>query len=991
MMAVHTPDGSQYGVLERVATGAPPSDTLLSIAKLVEAQGPELVCSILLFDTERRTLRHGAAPSLPPDAIERIDGVVVGLGVGSCGTAAQLGDEVIVEDIATHPYWELYRDIVLPHGLRACWSTPIFSAERELLGTFALYLRESRGPTPVERELVASATHLAAIAILRERSERLLRQSEARARQLARLYSVSSRVNEAIARLREPADLYDVACRIPVEQGLAELAWVGLYDEARDEVVPVARFGRDDGYVDAIRLRLRDAAIGQGPAATALRTGGPAVTNDVATDPDFHYREEALARGLRSCAVFPLHEGDQPVGVLALYGAEAGLFREEEVRVLAALADDISFALGSAASERERQRLVSALGERVKELTLLHRAARVLQPERPVDAALLADLVELVPAAWQFPDLCAARIQWGSLEAKTGAFRETPWQLSARFGQLGAIDVVYLEQPPVAEPEPFLSEERELVRSLGDLLASHFRRAAAEHALRQNEELLRIAGQAARLGAWSLALPGGAITWSEEVCAIHDLPPGTSPTLEELVQFCVPEWRSALLQAVQDAVAGGGGFDRELEIETAQGRRVWVRVMGNPEYDASGRCVRLQGAIQDVSERRQLEAELRQAQKMEAIGQLAGGIAHDFNNLLSVILSYAVLVRDGLAASDPAREDLDEIARASTRAAELTQQLLAFSRKQVLEPQELDLGRVLVHLQKMVVRLIGPNVRLSLRPSPALGLIWADPGQIEQVILNLVVNARDAMNGAGSITLETQNMRVEAGQTREVEPGDYVLLSVTDTGAGMDEHTRARIFEPFFTTKELGKGTGLGLSTVWGIVTQSGGHIVVESEVGQGTTFRIYLRRVDRSAREELVRRESRLPRPATLRGTETILLVEDQDQVRVLAREILERAGYRVLDAQNGGEAFLIAEQHDGCIHLLLTDVVMPRMSGPELALRITAMRPDLRVLYMSGYAEDESIQREGVGADNAFLAKPFTPEKLLGAVRGALGAAGR
>lgn len=308
---MHTPDGSQYGVLERVATGAPLSDTLLSIAKLVEAQGPELVCSILLFDTKRRTLRHGAAPSLPPDAIERIDGVVVGLGVGSCGTAAQLGDEVIVEDIATHPYWEPYRDIVLPHGLRACWSTPIFSAERELLGTFALYFRESRGPTPVERELVASATHLAAIAILRERSERLLRQSEARARQLARLYSVSSRVNEAIARLREPADLYDVACRIPVEQGLAELAWVGLYDEARDEVVPVARFGRDDGYVDAIRLRLRDAAIGQGPAATALRTGGPAVTNDVATDPDFHYREEALARGLRSCAVFPLHEGDQ--------------------------------------------------------------------------------------------------------------------------------------------------------------------------------------------------------------------------------------------------------------------------------------------------------------------------------------------------------------------------------------------------------------------------------------------------------------------------------------------------------------------------------------------------------------------------------------------------------------------------------------------------------------------------------------------------------
>jgi PAS domain S-box-containing protein len=389
------------------------------------------------------------------------------------------------------------------------------------------------------------------------------------------------------------------------------------------------------------------------------------------------------------------------------------------------------------------------------------------------------------------------------------------------------------------------------------------------------------------------------------------------------------------------------------------------------------------GNFRDVTERKRLTEQFLHAQKMEAVGRLAGGIAHDFNNVLCVILSYAEMIIGDLKPEDSLRTEMEEIRRAGLRAADLTRQLLAFSRQQVLEARVLDLNQSVGKMEKILRRLLGEDVELTMHPAPGLWSIKADAGQIEQTVMNLAVNARDAMPQGGALILETANIELgdeDVYAHLGVIPGSYVMLSVTDTGTGMDKETQARIFEPFFTTKEKGKGTGLGLATVFGIVKQSGGHISVDSEPGKGTTFRVYFPRVvgDVSAA-----RVSEAPGPLSERGTETVLLVEDDDQVRTLARSILRRNGYIVLEAPNGGEGLLICEQHPSKIHLLLTDVILPRMSGRQLAERLTKMRPEMKVLFMSGYTEDATLNRSVLESGTAFLQKPLTPDSLARKVR--------
>jgi two-component system cell cycle sensor histidine kinase/response regulator CckA len=398
----------------------------------------------------------------------------------------------------------------------------------------------------------------------------------------------------------------------------------------------------------------------------------------------------------------------------------------------------------------------------------------------------------------------------------------------------------------------------------------------------------------------------------------------------------------------------------------------------------------LVGVIRDVTERKRAEAEhekleeqLRAAQKMEAIGSLAGGIAHDFNNLLSVILNYAGFALDHVREGDPLRDDLLEVKKAGERAAVLTRQLLAFGRKQVLQPVPLDLNLVLADTEKMLRRIVGEDIDFIRVETPDLGLIMVDPGQLEQVIMNLVVNARDSMPDGGKLTVETSNVEIDGEYTARhvaVAPGPYVLLAVTDTGCGMDEQTKARLFEPFFTTKAKGKGTGLGLSTVYGIVKQSGGNIWVYSELGRGTTFKVYLPR-DLSATAATVIRPPKVPRRTT--GTETILLVEDEEALRKAARRALDAAGYTVLTAADGVEALQTSAQHGGDIHLLLTDVIMPRMNGRMLAQELSKSRPATKVLYMSGYTDDAIVHHGVLDAGAQFLAKPFTAADLKAKVR--------
>jgi signal transduction histidine kinase/CheY-like chemotaxis protein len=505
---------------------------------------------------------------------------------------------------------------------------------------------------------------------------------------------------------------------------------------------------------------------------------------------------------------------------------------------------------------------------------------------------------------------------------------------------------------------------------------------SAEKRLRQSENLLRIAGRTARLGGWRVELPDRRVTWSDEVCAIHEIPPGTVLNLEQAIAFYPPEFREIVREKLVACARDGAAFDHEAQLITAKDRRIWVRAIGLAERDAAGVITHIHGAFQDITDRRTLEDQYRQAQKMEAVGQLAGGVAHDFNNLLSVIIGYASILVEDLKVGDPMRASIEEILKAGERATELTRQLLAFSRQQMLRPRVVDLNQILSGLEKMLGRLLGENMNLSLLTSHTLGRVLADPGQVEQVILNLAVNARDAMQNGGNISLETANVELDEGYAAAhhgVKAGSYVMLAVTDTGVGMDGRTRARIFEPFFTTKEQGKGTGLGLSTVHGIVAQSGGHVWVYSEPGIGTTFKVYFPRVDAEADAVVTDTSPVLSR----RGSETILIVEDEEGVRSIARSILRRSGYNVLEAQNGGEAFLICEQFKGKIHLLLTDVIMPRMSGREVVERISPLRPGMKVLYMSGYTDTSIVHHGVLDAGVAFLQKPLTPDALLRKVR--------
>ncbi|MGH7163128.1 MAG: ATP-binding protein, partial [Planctomycetota bacterium] len=380
-------------------------------------------------------------------------------------------------------------------------------------------------------------------------------------------------------------------------------------------------------------------------------------------------------------------------------------------------------------------------------------------------------------------------------------------------------------------------------------------------------------------------------------------------------------------------------------------------------------------------ETRRREQQLRQSQKMEAIGQLAGGVAHDFNNLLTVMMGHGDAALHQLRDGDPLRANLAEIRKAAERATALTRQLLAFSRKQVLTPKVFTLNLVVTDLEKMLRRLIGENIELVARLDPELGRVRADVGQIEQVLMNLVVNARDAMPNGGRLTIETRNATLDAVAVARMpgaKAGDHVLLSVSDTGVGMDKSVMARLFEPFFTTKEHGKGTGLGLATVYGIVKQSGGWIGAESEPGKGSTFSVYLPIVIAPA-TTIVRPAAR---PAS-RGHETILLVEDEAGVRALVTQILRGGGYTVLDASEGGEALLICERHRTLIDLMVTDVIMPRMSGRELAERLAPLRPAMKTLYLSGHTDDV-VLREGLLKDRMdFLHKPFTADDLLAKVR--------
>jgi two-component system cell cycle sensor histidine kinase/response regulator CckA len=441
-----------------------------------------------------------------------------------------------------------------------------------------------------------------------------------------------------------------------------------------------------------------------------------------------------------------------------------------------------------------------------------------------------------------------------------------------------------------------------------------------------------------------------------------------------------PEDRRRVREAYAACVQGRGENQIAYRVVAGDGRTLHVSDVVHVERDEMGAAQRLLGVTVDTTGRRTLEEQLRQSQKMDALGRLAGGVAHDFNNLLTAILGYSTLMTRELTDGHPSRERAEGIVTAATRASSLTKQLLTLSRSQVIEVQVVDLNKIVSDMEKMLRRLIGEDIEISTSYDQSLARVKADIGQMEQILLNLAVNARDAMPAGGKLTIETTNVHLDEEYARrhvDVTPGPYVLLAVSDTGSGMDVNTQSHIFEPFFTTKEVGKGTGLGLATVYGIVKQGGGLISVYSEVGRGSTFRIYLPPVgDPAPRAKPPRGPSELAR-----GSERILLVEDEAIVRDLTSKVLTSCGYTVIEAAEPNEALALIE--DTVIDLLLTDIVMPRMSGPELAALLASRRPETKVLFMSGYAGSHVAHGGGVPSGSPFLSKPFTPDALAQKVR--------
>lgn len=496
---------------------------------------------------------------------------------------------------------------------------------------------------------------------------------------------------------------------------------------------------------------------------------------------------------------------------------------------------------------------------------------------------------------------------------------------------------------------------------------------------RESEESFRSFYENAPIGIYRTSRDGKFLMVNPTLLKMLDM------TFEELAEFDLnnrAKWNYSRRKFVEQIEREGKITGLETAWQKSDGTTVFMRENARCVRGANDSVLYYEGMLEDITEQKQLEEKLRQSQKMDAIGQLAGGVAHDFNNVLTIINGYSELALRRMEEDNPLRRNLEEIKKAGKRAASLTRQLLAFSRKQMLEPKTLDLNLIVSEMDKMLRRLIGEDIDFVTVLQPELGSVKADPGQIEQVILNLAVNARDAMPRGGKLMIETSNIYLDDVYARKhnvVNSGNYVMLAVSDTGTGMDSEIQEHIFEPFFTTKENGKGTGLGLSTVYGIVKQSEGNIWVYSEIGCGTTFKVYLPLVDETA--NFSKQESAftdLPE-----GDETVLLVEDEIAVRDLVGDILRTHGYKVLVAEHCSHALEIGANFDGEIALMVTDVVMPQMSGRDLAERLSPIRPKMKILYMSGYT-DSAIVHHGVLEDGThFIQKPFAPQNFARKVR--------
>ncbi len=852
--------------------------------------------------------------------------------------------------------------------------------------------------------------------------------AEERAERLNRLYSVLSKISEAIVRIRDVAMLYGEACRIAVEDGRFAMAWVGVLDTEARKVLPAVSWGPATSYLDGVSISIADVPEGRGPTGVAVREGRYVVSNDIESDELMVlWREKALGAGFRSSAAFPLFRGSEVMGVISLYASEPHFFNDEETKLLASMAADISFAVEAIETEKMAR-------QADEELHFLQRLSIAIRDARDFHAALDAVITGLCEAtgwslgeAWlpskdgrmlEYARTCrcenkgryarfieaSAQMTFGPGHGLPGRIWEEkkpiwipditcPGQEFFRAGMAGKAGLKAQFGVPITEGGEvlaivlfFMSEPRAEDRRLVDFVAAAsaqlgpvLRSKLAEEARAEFEQRYEGLVNNLTVGVYrDLQGEGGHIV-EANMAAVEIL---EAPVKSDLLKRRMSDFYSdgeKRKELAAKLIDHGFIKNENVELVTFNGRRLWASVTAVMKKDAAGEMY-VDGIIEDITERKALEDQLRHAQKMEAVGQLAGGIAHDFNNILTALIGYGNLLVMKRGDDELVRGYADQMLKLSEQASSLTQGLLAFSRKQILNPQAVGVNSLVNRVEKVFFRLIGEDVVLNTSLCKEEITVKADAAQIEHVLMNFATNARDAMPDGGIVTIETRpvDLDEEFVSTHGYgTPGRYALISFADTGCGMDEETRKRIFEPFFTTKEVGKGTGIGLSMVYGTIKQHNGFIEVKSEPGRGTEFRIYLPVAEAGVEASAKSEES------VDGGTETILLAEDQEDVRMILKSTLEEFGYNVITATDGEDAVKKYGENKDRVDAVILDMVMPRKNGKEAYEEIKKIRQDVRVMFTSGYAPEIMKTKGVVGQDVSFISKPVSLSDFLLKVR--------
>jgi PAS domain S-box-containing protein len=931
-------------VLARIAAGTPLRQVLEELVLAVEEQSDvPLLASVHLLDDTGKRLVDGVAPSLPPAYLRALEGLEIGPQVGSCGTAAFTGEPVYVSDIANDPLWRDYRDLALPHGLRACWSIPIMTADQRVLGTFAAYYSTPRVPAPGELETIALLTQTAALAIQRERSEKALREREAelaRVQQIGRVGGVEVDLREGFRNRRSPEYL--------LIHGLPPEAVNETHEEWVARIHPEDRERTEREFKDAVHAGVTD-------YYSEYRIIRPS---------DKQVRWIAVKAFIeRDEAGKPLRLVGAHIDVTELRRAERALLESEQRFRLIANSAPVPMWVSELDGSRAfaNKAYCDFLGVSYEEALKFDWRQRLHPDDLP---RILKE--QIAGESSRKPFTLEARYR-----RSDGDWRWIRSQSQPRWGvngeQIGFIGVAYdITEAKLAEAE---------LRRHNETLANQVARRTRERDRIWNvsQDLLLVADHS---GAWLSVNPAwhSTLGWNE-----GELLSGSLPALEH------PEDRPAHGRAGAQFSLAGRPPRFESRFQHKDGSWRWI------SWTVASADGLLYGVGRDVTAEKQAETslrateeQLRQAQKMEAVGQLTGGIAHDFNNMLTGIIGGLDIISRRIAAAryDDVGRFIEPVVASAHRAAGLTHRLLAFSRRQSLDPKPIDINALVNGMEELLRRSLGEQIALRLKFEERLWTAEADANQLESALLNLVINARDAMAEGGTLTIETENLGIDSGFAAlhdGVETGEYVVITVRDTGVGMEQSVIDRAFDPFFTTKPIGQGTGLGLSMVYGFAKQSRGHVTIASEMGSGTTVKVYLPRHRGVAATQSETATSQIGRA---RDGDTVLVVEDEAAVRLLVVEVLDDLGYRVLQAKDGQAALGIVES-EARIDLLLTDVGLPVMNGRQLAEFARARRPGLKVLFMTGYAEQAAVRSKFVGEGMDMIAKPFAMEALTARVQ--------